>query len=135
MLGLLDSAFRGNQRTGVSRLKQSAAINPDDPLPLFWLIVAYAGVGRPEAADLAARRLKLIDPLTLTTQVAAPMAALFAGRYRSALEFPWHDLPPVPWVVYHALTLAYNLRLDAADAFIRSSVPVESDDTFSHLPA
>ena len=129
VLGLLDQAFRGDQRAALYRLKQSAAISPDDPRPLVWLVVTYFSLGRAEAADAAVRRLQLIDPLAPMSRMAGPISDAGSGRYSSALDFPWHEMPPLPmFVMLHALMLAWNKQLNGARALLLKSVPAEWDD-------
>ena len=134
VLGIVDQSFRGNQRAAVFRLKQSAAITPDDPHTLFWLIVTYFPLGRAEATSDAVRRLQQIDPLTPVSRMAVPLSDLGMGRYRSALDFRWHDMPPLPvFVFFHAATLAFNKRLDEVRELTLRIVPVEWDDSFTCL--
>ena len=131
VLGLLDLACRGNQRAAVDRLKEN---NPDDPHALFYLVIAYFTVGRAEAAGAAARRLKLIDPLTPMSRMAVQVSDLGTGQYKRALDFPWHEMPPLPlFVMGQAIALAYDKRLDEAKALILESVPAVWDDAPSQI--
>jgi TolB-like protein len=112
-------------------LRQVLQVFPKD-VPALQLYVHVLGwlVGRPDAAAPLAARLVGIDPLSAMSLLVSAMVPLFAGRFSDALEparrmFALDPVTPV-WRANYVMALAYNRRLDEAEA-LTEGVTAEPD--------
>jgi TolB-like protein/lipoprotein NlpI len=134
VLGLVYSWFRGDQRQGLHHLKRSLVARPDDPHALYWLAIVHYVVGRPDAARALVDRLRLLDPVSPLSRWLPAAVDLGAGRFDSAADFAWHELPLLPhFVFFHAAALTYAQRFDDARNLIVESVSSSWNDLFAQL--
>jgi TolB-like protein/Tfp pilus assembly protein PilF len=87
VLGIINQAFRGNQKLSIEHLKRALALQPDDCDALLWLALAYAAwVGKTFAARPLVEKLLHIDPLNATNHLIQGLLQMFAGHHDLALE-------------------------------------------------
>jgi tetratricopeptide (TPR) repeat protein len=133
-LGLISSAFRGDQRRACDHFKLSLAVRPDDAHTLSWLICVYWCVGKLDAAIPLMHKALELDPLDPLVRWLPACVDLRLGRFKEAADFAWHQLPPLPnFVLFHALALAWAGRLEDARALIVERVKPETDDAFVQM--
>ena len=119
VLGAILITFRGRQRDGVRHLKIALAANPDDPMPLLQLAVAYLQIiGKLTLAVPLVQRMLRVDPLNSIGHLCEASLVLFRGKYGLALESSRRALQidpenPVSQFFY-SWTLAYDNRIEEA---------------------
>jgi len=103
--------------------------NDAQALTLYVHVLGWL-VGKPDAAAPLSARLVDVDPLSAMSLLVNAMVPLFAGRFRDALEpaSRMFDLDPVTpvWRANYVMALAYNQRLDEAEA-LTEAVAAEPD--------
>jgi eukaryotic-like serine/threonine-protein kinase len=123
VLGLINSAFFGNQQEGVYHLKKALAANPYDGDILWWLCVTYAIIGKISAAEKMAERMSEFDPLNPQTVPAKTIVYHYGGRLDLAFE-RISKTPPLdpPGLFDYAWFLVYKKRLKEAEDIIEKNI-------------
>ena len=123
VLGLINSAFFGNQQEGVDHLKKALAANPYDGDILWWLGITYAFTGKISAAEKIAERMSEFDPLNPQTGPAKINAYHYGGRLDLAFELI-SKAPPLdpPGLFDYAWFLVYKKRLKEAEDIIEKNI-------------
>ncbi|MGH8004351.1 MAG: tetratricopeptide repeat protein, partial [Limisphaerales bacterium] len=120
--GIIDSSFKGDQRSGYSHLKQVLASDPFDAESLYWLAVAYATYGKIEESRNFANRFLKIDPLNVISQLLHGWIHFQDGSFDNAvppLEKAYQMEPAIPLHRFaFGLALAYSGRVQEAIRFI-----------------
>ena len=132
VLGLINQAFQGNQKESFHHLKLAFSITPYDPHVLFWLIVAYSLVGRPEEARPLLSRLQKVDPLTPSNKFMEVFQELWEGRLDLPVDhvMGWfHIEPQNPFALFFSsLFLAYCKHFKEARILVDENVRADSND-------
>jgi tetratricopeptide (TPR) repeat protein len=133
-LGLVYNAFMGDQRRACDHFKLSLAARPDDAHTLSWLIVVYWSVGKLDVAMPLMHKALQLDPLDAQVRWLPACVDLGVGRFDEAADFAWHQLPPLPHLVFfRAVALAWAGRLDDARAVIVKRLAAGSDKGFARM--
>jgi serine/threonine protein kinase/tetratricopeptide (TPR) repeat protein len=123
VLGLINSAFLGNQRKGVDHLKKALAANPNDGDILWWLGVTYAIVGKTSAAEKIVARMSEVDPLNPQTEPAKIILNHYGGQLDLAFELISKANPSDPPGLFdHAWFLVSQKRLKEAEDIIEKKI-------------
>ncbi len=124
VLGLVNSAFFGNQQKGVYHLKKALAASPNDGDIMWWLVLTYAITGKISAAVPIAARMSEVDPLNPQTLPAKGILSLYGGRLDEAFEMTSQAPPPVdpPGVFMYAWFLTYKKRSQEMEKIIGKSI-------------
>ena len=134
--GLINLAFRGNQRKAVEHFKRALALSPDEPLSLEWLACCYIQyIGKIYAAIPLLERIIQIDPLNVFNFWFRGLTHLYDGQYGLALV-PFCKLlqtdPENPvGHLYYAWALACNGEIEEAICVIDKSGGAFPDNKFS----
>ena len=123
VLGLVNSAFFGNQRKGVYHLKKALAANPNEGDILWWLGITYAFTGKMSAVEKIVERMSEVDPLNPQTVPAKIILYHYGGQLDLAFEF-FSQAPPLdpPGLFDYAWFLVYKKRLKEAEAIIEKNI-------------
>ncbi len=109
---------RRNMQKAVKHLKQTIAMDPQNPDALFWLVYFYATSGKNSEAKPLAEKLIEIDPLTPLNHMMPGWLAELEGRFDISLEYKrkFYEMEPEnPWNRWiYAWILSYNKRFDEA---------------------
>ena len=138
ILGLIESAFRGNQQESVRHLKKALLINPNDPVVLFWLAnVYFQYVGKISAAIPLAQRLLQLDPLNPLSYEIQVVGYFYDGRYDLALGQVTKALQMDPGnlgnLYRYAIVLAYNKKSIEAFPIIEQMAKDSPNNVFSKI--
>jgi len=137
LLGIIDSSFKGDQRSGCRHLKEALAGNPYDAESLWWLAVIYALFGKIETGWDFANRLIKIDPLNVTGQLVPGWIHFQDGRFDLAfvpLEKTYQMEPAVPLHRFaYGLALAYSGRVQEAVRLIDVLLRIEPPTFFDRV--
>jgi eukaryotic-like serine/threonine-protein kinase len=138
ILGLIESAFRGNQQESVRYLKKALLINPNDPVVLFWLANAYFQyVGKISAGIPLAQRLLQLDPLNQPSYALQGVGYYYDGKYDLALGqlTKAYQMDPgnLGGLCRYALVLAYNKKSIEAFPIIERLAKDSPNNTFSKI--
>jgi len=123
VLGLVNSAFFGNQQKGVYHLKKALAANPNDGDILWWLGVTYAFTGKMSALEKIAERMSEVDPLNPQTEPAKIQLKHYGGQLDLAFQLISKH-PPLdpPGLFDYAWFLVYKKRLKEAEDIIEKNI-------------
>jgi non-specific serine/threonine protein kinase len=123
VLGLINSAFFGNQQKAVYHLKRALAANPYDGDILWWLGLTYIITGKISAAEKIADRMSEFDPLNPQTGPAKINVHHYAGRLDLAFEILSKN-PPLdpPGLFDYAWFLVHKKRLKEAEDVIEKNI-------------
>jgi serine/threonine protein kinase/lipoprotein NlpI len=123
VLGLVNSAFFGNQQKGVYHLKKALAANPNDGDIMWWLCVTYAFIGKMAAVERIAERMSDVDPLNPQTVPAKTLLYQYGGQLDLAFERT-SKAPPLdpPGLFMYAWLLIYKKGLKEAEAIIEKNI-------------
>jgi len=123
VLGLVNSAFQGNQRKGVDHLKKALAANPNDGDILWWLGLTYAILGKTSAAEKMVERLSEVDPLNPQIEAVKIVHLHYAGRLDLAFELLTKaNKTDPPGLFHHAWFLVYKKRLKEAEDIVEKEI-------------
>ncbi len=123
VLGLVNSAFFGNQQKGVYHLKKALAANPNEGDILWWLGITYAFIGKMSAVEKIAERMAYVDPLNPQTVPAKIILYHYGGQMDLAFEL-FSKAPPLepPGLFDYAWFLVYKKGLKEAEAIIEKNI-------------
>ena len=123
VLGLINSAFLGNQQEGVYHLKKALAANPNDGDILWWLGLTYDLVGKMSAAEKMVERMSEVDPLNPQTEPAKVNLKHYGGQLDLAFQLisRINPLDP-PGLFDHAWFLVYKKGLKEAEDIIEKNI-------------
>jgi serine/threonine protein kinase len=123
VLGLVNSAFFGNQQKGVYHLKKALAANPNDGDILWWLDLTYVFVGKISAAERIAERMSEVDPLHPQVEPAKDIVYQYGGRLELAFERVAKSNPQdPPGLFVKAWHLVYKKRLKEAEDIVEKNI-------------
>jgi non-specific serine/threonine protein kinase len=123
VLGLVNSAFFGNQQKGVYHLKKALAANPNEGDILWWIVITYAFTGQMSAVEEIAERMSEVDPLNPQTVPAKIILYHYGGQLGLAFEL-LSQAPPLdpPGLFDYAWFLVYKKRFKEAEAIIEKNI-------------
>ena len=137
VLGLVHSAWHGDQIESIRCLRRALAIDPAEPDALWWLTIILGHfMGRMRDAWPLADQLSRIDPLNPLAQAIGGTLFFCEGRYDRAVDtfqraFPEPALPiQRAWL---GVGLAYAGRTDEALAVIAPVESMPASDYWSSL--
>jgi serine/threonine protein kinase/tetratricopeptide (TPR) repeat protein len=138
ILGLIETAFQGNQKASVRYLKKALSLSPDDPEALFWLAWIYCQrVGKISEAIPFVERFARVDPMNLLVYYARAAVYLYDGRFDLALKplSQSYQMDPgnVSTAAAYAMTLLYERKIDDASTVIDQMVKTYRDNNFVKL--
>ena len=123
VLGLINSAFLGNQQKGVYHLKKALAANPNDGDILWWLGVTYAIVGKTAAVEKIVERMSEVDPLNPQMEAAKIIQHHYGGQLDLAFKLISKANPVDPPGLFdYAWFLVYKKRLKEAEDIIEKNI-------------
>jgi non-specific serine/threonine protein kinase len=123
VLGLINSAFFGNQQKAVDHLKKALAANPNDGDILWWLDLTYAFVGKMSAAERMAERMSEVDPLHPQVGPAKDIVNQYGGRLDLAFERMSMSNPQdPPGLFVQAWFLVFKNRLQEAEDIVEKNI-------------
>ncbi len=123
VLGLVNSAFFGNQQKAVDHLKKALTANPNDGDILWWLAVTYAFVGKISAAERMAERMAEVDPLNPQIEPAKTIFNHYGGRLDLAFDLVSKFNPQDPPGLFdYAWFLVSKKRLKEAEDIVEKNI-------------
>ncbi len=131
VLGLINSAFFGNQQKGVYHLKKALAGNPNDGDILWWLGMTYCFIGKMSAAEKIAERLLDVDPLNPQVVPARINVHHYRGQLELAFDLITKFSPQDPPGLFdYAWFLVYKKRLKEAEAVVEKHIKDPKQNIF-----
>lgn len=112
--------FKGSASSAVRHFEMALKIDPDHVGALgFWIVASALQIGRPNAAEAAARHLLAIDPFNPLALLQAGLQQWFSGREEEALSTFDRAVqlePDFLWATLHgtAFVLAWQDRTEEA---------------------
>ncbi len=135
--GVIDSSFRGDQRSGYRHLKQVLAEDPFDAESLYWLAITYANYGKIEESRNFVDRFLRIDPLNVVGQLLHGWIHFQDGHFDEAfapLEKAYQTDPASPLHRFaFGLALAYSGRVQEAVRFVDVLQRIEPPTFFDRI--
>ncbi len=135
--GVIDSSFRGDQRSGYRHLKQVLDSDPFDAESLYWLAITYANYGKIEESRNFVDRFLRIDPLNVVSQLLHGWIHFQDGHFDKAfapLERAYQTDPASPLHRFaFGLALAYSGRVQEAIRFIDVLQRIEPPTFFDRI--
>ena len=133
LLGWIQMAFHGLKQDCFYHFKRSLAVDPNEPLAIQGLALAYIACGKPSSAVPLCDRLQQIDPLDFVTIWLHGGLPFYNGQFDHALQ-EWLRLyeiyPENPMAQFYvALILAYHKKMDESHAIIDLSAETNPDHT------
>ena len=123
VLGLVNSAFLGNQQKGVYYLEKALAASPNDGDILFMLGLTYCLVGKIPAAEKTVERMAEVDPFNSQTVPAKILLLQYGGQLDLAFELISKVKPQDPPGLFnYAWFLAYKKRLKEAEDIFEKNI-------------
>ena len=123
VLGLINSAFLGNQQAAVDHLKKTLAANPNDGDLLFWLLQIYCVVGKTSAAERTVERMSEVDPFHPQAEAMKVIFNHYSGRLGLALELITKLNPQDPPGLFdYAWFLVSRNRLKEAEDIVERHI-------------
>jgi non-specific serine/threonine protein kinase len=123
VLGLVNSAFFGNQKKGVYHLKKALAANPNDGDILWWLVLTYGFTGKISALEKMVERMSDVDPLNPQIVPAKVQFYHYGGQLDLAFELISKVAPSDPPGLFEqAWFLVYKKRLKEAEDIIEKNI-------------
>jgi serine/threonine protein kinase len=128
VLGLIDMAYHGDQRSCIRRLRRALSFGPNDYDALVMLDAGCCWVGKTAEALKVANRLLELDPLNPFGYWGLAIAHFYTGRFALAADTMLRDPAfaslalPLPrfWTAYF---LAYANRAEEALALLDRAEP------------
>ncbi len=135
LIGLINGAFRGNQKQSIHHFKLALATNPNDSEVLLWLMSGYMLVGKTSAAGPLVERILKINPLNPVNYCFIAVLHCYGGEFDLALERANKSIQMEPentaFKFIYALILAYNQRFDEAFSIIEKMVKTAPEYTWT----